>query len=434
MRILFIHPRWERFLEARPELGDLPYARRLDLFRVSPLSIPTVAAQTPSDCQVELFDDFSEDLEKADPPDLAAISTFTPSASRAYELADHFRALDVPVVLGGIHPTLVSEEALAHADAVVIGEAEGVWSKVIEDARRGALKPLYRNGAPPPLAGLPAPRRDLFREKGLKTISVVQTGRGCERNCPTCVIPGLHGGGCRRRPPGEVAREVHELEETSFYVSEESLLFPDPENRAWAEAFLDAVGDSGKTFFLATYPFLLHRIEPAFLRRLERAGCRQFYVVFGVDDAGPDALWKRVDAIRDTLQAVREAGISVMGSFALGSDEDGPDCFERIFALARALQINLAEFFLLTPYPGTKLFRRLESEGRILTRKWSLYNGAHPVFQPRRLSPDELVEGYIGLWRAFYQDMDSYGSTLRFVRGFGSGVVRAQNEGGDGQG
>lgn len=427
MRVLFVYPRWERFLEARPELSTLPYAQRLDRFRVMPLNIPAVAALTPPGVEIDVLDDFTDTMDSSRRPDLAAITAFTPQAARAYDLAFRFKEQGVPVVLGGIHPTVLPDEAMGHADAVVLGEAEGVWGQVLTDARNKALKPFYSGTPPADLAGLPAPRRDLFRGKGLNSVSVVQTGRGCPRRCPTCVLPAVVGHE-RRRPVHEVVEEIRSLEEPTFYLSEETPLFRDPANRAWTEEFLDALQGCNKTFFLATYPFLLDGIEPDLLRRLERAGNRQFYVVFGVDDAGPDALWQRVDTVRRALDAVREAGISVMGSFALGGEEDGPDCFERVFALARELEINLAEFFLLTPYPGTPFFRTLEEEGRILTRDWNLYNGAHPVFRPRRLEPDRLVEGFIELWRAFYGGMNEYSSSLRFVRGFGPDMIRSRTD------
>ncbi len=426
MRILFVHPRWERFLEARPELADLPYARRLDSFRVSPLSIPTVAALTPAGIDVDLLDDFQESIEPADPPDLVAISAFTPAATRAFEIADTFRARGVPVVLGGLHPTVLPEEAREHADAVVAGEAEGVWPDVVEDVRQGRLQPLYRRKKPAPLHGLPSPRRDLFREKGLTAISVVQSGRGCPRRCPTCVIPQT-AGPLRTRPVEEVVEEIQGLDEPSFYLSEESLLFPDEANRRFAIELFEGIQDLGKTFFIASYPFLLEHIDGEILSRLARAGNRQFYIVFGVDDAGPDALWGRVDPVRKEIERLGEAGISVMGSFALGGDRDGPDCFEKVWKLARDLEINLAEFFLLTPYPGTPLFRKMEKQGRILTREWKRYNGAHAVFQPRKMSPEELEEGFVDLWRAFYGDMNGYDSTLRFARGFGTELIRRQN-------
>ncbi|MHC5035756.1 MAG: B12-binding domain-containing radical SAM protein [Planctomycetota bacterium] len=428
MRILFVHPRWERFLEARPELSDLPYARQLDSFRVAPLSIPTVAALTPPGIDVEVVDDFTESIDFDDRPDLVAISAFTPQATRAFEIADAFRARGVRVVMGGIHASVLPEEAAAHSDAVVVGEAEGLWETVLEDARRGSLRRSYRRESPPALEGQPFPRRDFFRQKGLKSICVVQTCRGCGRRCPGCVLPGITSREIRRRPVEEVVREIRELEEPSFYLSEESLLFPDARNREWADRFLGELEGSGKTFFLATYPFLLKGIELEFLQRMERAGNRQFYIVFGVDDAGPDAVWSRIDKVKQGLERVREAGISVMGSFALGGEEDGPESFEKLFALARELEINLAEFFLLTPYPGTPLFRDLEAQGRILTREWRLYNGAHPVFEPRRMTTEQLMEGYISLWRAFYGPLDEYSSTLRFIRGFGPQIIRLRNE------
>ncbi|MCU0723778.1 MAG: cobalamin-dependent protein [Planctomycetes bacterium] len=424
MRILFVFPRWEKFLEARPELRDLPYARSLDTFRVAPLSIPVLGALTPPGHEIEVLDDFTGTLDLSRPPDLAAVTSFTPQATRAYEIADALRAAGVPVVMGGIHPTVLPEEAKTHADAVVVGEAEGVWPRVLEDAARGALRPLYSRGEPADLRGLPRPRRDLFSPRAVGGISVVQTGRGCMHRCPTCPLPKVQGTRVRTRPVEDVVAEIRGLEAPAFYLAEESLLFPEAPHRAYAESLLDGIEGTGKSFFLASYPFLLERADPAFLKRLHRAGGRQIYLVFGVDDVGTDAFWTRAESVKTAVGRAREAGISLMGSFALGGDRDGPECFEKILAFARETEINLAEFFLLTPFPGTPLHDRFEAEGRILTREWKKYNGAHVVFRPRLMPPEELEAGYVGLWRAFYAPMSGYGSSLRFVRGFGPEVFR----------
>jgi radical SAM superfamily enzyme YgiQ (UPF0313 family) len=429
MRVRFVFPHWERFLTGRPELADLPYARRLDAFRVTPLNIPTVAALTPEGIDVDLVDDFTEAPDLDDRPDLVAITAFTPQAARAYEIADAFRSRGVPVVLGGLHPSVRHEEALGHADAVVAGEAEGVWPDLLADLGRGELKRLYRREGPAELGGLPAPRRDLFHAKGLTQIGVVQTGRGCPRRCPTCVVPAALGSTQRRRPVEDVLEEIRNLVEPTFYISEETVLFSGGADRAWTDALLEGLQDVDKTFFIATYPFLLRGVESDFLRRLEKAGNRQFYVVFGVDEEGPDALWRSLDEVKRALDAVRECGISVMGSFVIGGDEDGPETFERVLDLGRELRINLAEFTLLTPFPGTPFHEQLEAEGRILSHDWKRYNGAHVVFRPKRMTPDQLTEGFIALWRAFYGDMTEYSSTLRFVRGFGSDLVRRPGEG-----
>jgi radical SAM superfamily enzyme YgiQ (UPF0313 family) len=431
MRILFVFPRWEKFLEARPELSDLPYARNLDAFRIAPLSVPVLGALTPPGHEIEVLDDFAGTLDLGHPPDLAAVTCFTPQATRAYEIADTLRAAGVRVVMGGIHPTVRPREAKEHADAVVVGEAEGIWDRVLEDAGKGALKDFYSRTEPADLRGLPLARRDLFTSRTVGGICVVQTGRGCTYRCPTCPLPAVQGGRIRTRPVEEVVAEIRKLESPAFYLAEESLLFPGAEQRAYADALLEGIAGVGKSFFLASYPFLLEKADPAFLRRIHQAGGRQIYLVFGVDDAGTDALWARADAVKQAVDRTREADLSVMGSFALGGDRDGPDCFEKVLRFAREMKINLAEFFLLTPFPGTPLGERFEREGRILTREWKRYNGAHAVFRPKNLTPEELEAGYIELWRAFYSPMNTYGSALRFVKGFGPEVFRraAKTEG-----
>ena len=182
--------------------------------------------------------------------------------------------------------------------------------------------------------------------------------------------------------------------------------------------------NAGKDFIIASYPFLMEEVDEAFLTRMAASGLRQIYLVFGVDDGGTGAFWRDPGKARSAVEKARRAGVSLMGSFALGGDEDGPDVFERTLSFAHESSINLAEFFILTPFPGTPLFSKLESEGRIITRQWSKYNGSHAVFQPRNMAPEELEQGYVRLWKAFYDRMGDYGSALRFVRGFGRDVFR----------
>ena len=356
-------------------------------------------------------------------PDLVGVGFFTPQARSAYAIADGFRARGVPTIAGGIHPTMATEDTLRHFDAAVAGEVEGLWDRILDDLRAGRMKGRYALDEPPPRLGSTPARRELFDGSRYLRTGVVQVARGCAYRCPHCVVPGCYGRVVRRRPVGEVVADVRALAYQSYYIADESFLFADPADRAHATAILEALIADGtrRVFYIAAYPWMLREVDDAFLALLRKAGCRQLYLVLGLDS--PLSKELPDPSTRDRLEAVRAAGIEVMGSFLLGHDGDDASMKGRVLDFCAAAKLNLVELAISTPFPGTAEFAAMKKQGRILHEDWSKYNCANVVFQPKNLGADELAAIYLDLWRAFYRDVSPLEMKRRYVRAFGRGIL-----------
>ena len=364
-----------------------------------PLSLPVLAGLTPRHIDVRLID---ENVEKTDintAADWVAISCMTASAPRAYEIADGFRRRGIPVVMGGIHPTVMPDEASAHADAVVVGEAEPIWREVVGDLAGNRLKPRYENFGLANLEGMPLPRRDLLRMERYLTTNVVQTARGCPNGCSFCSVTAISGKRYRFRPIPEVIEEIRTL-------------------RGWI-GFVDdnIVGHSrrAKELFEALIPLKLRWVgqgdlsmvrDPELMKLAVRSGCHAMFI--GLESLSQEnlrATSKRPNLGLDIGQAINKihkAGIEIIGSFVLGLDGDDKDVFKRTAEFAKAHKLVAAQFSVLTPYPGTVMRQQLEQEGRISGQDWSRYTMSNVVFTPRHMTAQELQDGQKATYRSFY--------------------------------
>jgi radical SAM superfamily enzyme YgiQ (UPF0313 family) len=380
-----------------------------------PLSLPLLAGLTPQDVDVRLID---ENVEKTDldaPADWVAISCMTASAPRAYEIADAFRLRGIPVVMGGIHPTVMPDEASAHADAVVVGEAEPVWREILEDLAGNRLKPRYENYGLADLKGMPLPRRDLLRGERYITINVVQTARGCPNGCSFCSVSAVSGRHYRFRPIPEVIEEVRSL-------------------RGWV-GFVDdnIVGHSrrAKELFEALIPLKIRWVgqgdlsmarDRELMALAARSGCQAMFM--GLESLSPEnlrATSKRPNIGLDISRAIHKihkAGIEIIGSFVLGLDGDDRGVFKRTAEFAKAHKLVAAQFSVLTPFPGTVVRRELEQEGRIADHDWCQYTMSNVVFTPRHMTARELQEGQRATYRSFYSVQSILKRTLTVRRKF----------------
>jgi 3-oxoacyl-[acyl-carrier-protein] synthase II len=408
MKITLIYPRFEKFLSGLPELDAGLVDYFLGNFTTPPsLGIPILAALTPPDIQIEFIDDNGGMPVDFDAPtDLVAINCFTPQATRAFEIADGFRARGRQVIMGGFFPSFMAEECLKHADAVNIGEGEPTWPLILEDARRGLLKPKYHGGHSFDLARMPIPRREIFY--GVETYDwdedLVQVTRGCSYGCHMCAIPAHMGNRIRFRPIDKVVEEVRGLKHENVYLADDSLFFPQRRTREYAEALFKALEPLGKKYFVSSTMAL--NVDPAFLDLAVRAGMRNFYCTMNVDPVSIKALQgeaRERQVLVDLVRAIEDRGARFFASCAIGRDWDGPDIGERVLDLFDAAGIRTAEFFLFTPYPGTPLWERLERQGRIIDRTWSHYNGAHVVTRPLDMTPEALREQFLLVWREFFK-------------------------------
>lgn len=377
-------------------------------FRLPCLSLLKVAALTPPDWEVTVHDEKTGPVDLSQPTDLVGITSMTCTVNRAYEIAAAFRARGVPVIMGGLHTSSLPAEALTHADSVLVGEAEGLWPLALHDAETGALKPVYRHpDGPPSLDGLPQANWDLYRNKGYLPVHFVETTRGCPLDCEFCAVTTFFGGKFRNRPLADVLAELGALRPFEGFVMKNVVFFVDDNivsNRAYTREFLTRIADLGIQWLGHASVNLAS--DPEMLQLCQRSGC--LGVLIGFETLSPQTMQSigrksrlRMDYL-DAIEKIHDHGIGVDGSFVFGFDTDDESVFDRTVDFVIRAKIEVPYFSILTPYPGTRVYERLDREGRILNRDWSFYDTGHVVIRPKLMTPDQLLEGYLRAFRAAY--------------------------------
>ena len=379
-------------------------------FRLPSLGLLRVATLTPPTWQVEIMDEKVEKIDLERDADLVGITTMTVTAGRAYELADHFKRRGIPVVFGGMHASCLPEEALAHADSVVIGEAEGLWTKVLDDAERGPLKRIYRHeDGPPALDGLPASEWRHYRGKKYLPVHFVESTRGCPLDCEFCAVTSAFGGRYRNRRCDEVIDELRGLEPfPGLFTLKNCVFFVDDNiisNRAFARELLARVADLKIRWFGQASMNIAN--DPEMLRLCQRSGCIGLFI--GFESLSTETLRSighkpnHPGQYLDVVRRIHDHGIGIDASFIFGFDTDDEGVFDRTVAFVLKAKVEVAYFSILTPYPGTRLHERLTAEKRLLTFDWSLYDTSHVVFRPKTLTPAQLLDGYFAALKSVYQ-------------------------------
>jgi radical SAM superfamily enzyme YgiQ (UPF0313 family) len=390
---------------------------------IKPLWVATLAAHTPPDVELTFRDDglepidLANDLDRGRLPDLVGISVNSKTAARSYAIADAYRARGVKVVLGGIHVTALPDEGLEHCDAVVSGEAEWLWQRVVDDARAGRLgrtksltaPRIYKHETWPELVGLPLPKRDLLKSLKYVPFDVVQTTRGCPFPCEFCSVSTYNGTTFRFRPVREVITELEQCSPRILFGDDNVMI-----HTKYSRELFDAMVPLKKHWVGQASLAALHKVEN--IEVMARSGCKALFIGFeSVDDVAVNSSGKRQNKPRkyvDIVRALSDHGIAVWGSFIFGLDEDAGDAFEKTVDFCIESKITMALFALLTPYPGTRLYKRLLAENRLSKDKWWLstdHDTDAPFYTPKQLSRDELRDGWVRAWRKMY----SYGSIAR---------------------
>jgi radical SAM superfamily enzyme YgiQ (UPF0313 family) len=370
--------------------------------RYQPLTLTTLAALIPSElpCELDLLDEGIHDVPLDLEADLIGLTVITGTASRAYELADHFRARGITVVLGGPHVTLIPDDAAPHADAIVVGYAEDSWPALLQDFVRGELRPRYHQAPGLDLANRPFARRELLPNHRYLTKNIFEATRGCVHGCEFCVVPTAWGRKPLQKPVEEVVADIRR-------EGARQLIFVD----------LNLIADRGYALrlFAALVPLqvqwyglstVLLADDPELLELAERSGCRG--LLMGLESISPKNLRQTRKGFNtpakfgEVVRRLHDHGIALQGCFVFGLDDDEPDVFLRTAEFAVEVGIDLPRFAVATPFPNTPLYLRLQSEGRILTRNWELYDGQHVVFQPAKMSVDELQWGIEAAWKHAY--------------------------------
>jgi len=370
------------------------------------LAFPILAALSPPDVEITFTDDLLTpiNLEKGlKEVDLVGITVLTKTALRAYEIADAYRKKGIPVVLGGIHPTALPEEAKGHADSVVMGEAEEVWPCLIEDFRTGKLKSFYHQERFTELSMVPRPRREILPRKGYFPIDVIQVTRGCPSRCEFCSVRKFFGDSYRFRPISKVVEEMRNLRHRLIMVNDDNILG----NPSYSKDLLKALVPLKKKWIGQASLSGLRNAENVAL--LAKSGC--IGLLIGFESLSKSNLIRSQKyqndptEYREIIHTLHRFGITIWGSFIFGFDEDDPSIFEETVAFAIQTKLFSVVFALLTPYPETAFYQRVKEEGRLVQDRWWLLERPEesaPFFIPRRMSSEVLRKGWKWAWKEFY--------------------------------
>jgi radical SAM superfamily enzyme YgiQ (UPF0313 family) len=380
-----------------------PYWRPVKYSLFPPLGLATIAAYLNPDDEPELVDEHVTTLDASDAPDLVLIQVYITNAYRAYRIADAYRARGVFVALGGLHVTSLPDEAARHADTVFLGPGEQTFPAFLADFRAGKARPQYVSTVGRSLDRLPAVRRDLIRRSHYLVPNSLVVTRGCPQHCDFCYKDAFFAGGRSfyTQRVGDALVEIARLPGRHLYFLDDHLLG----DRRFAQALFDGMRGLNRLFQGAATVDSILRGD--LIERAAEAGLRSIFV--GFESLSPvnlstsnkrQNLGRDYKAVTDRLHGL---GIMINGSFVFGMDDDGHDVFERTVDWAIAHGITTATFHIQTPYPGTRLFTRLQQEGRVVSRDWNLYDTRHVVYRPARLAPEALKDGYDWAYREFYR-------------------------------
>ena len=374
---------------------------------LAPLGLMYLAACTPDEVEVRIIDENVESIDFRDVPDLVGISTMTATAPRSYGIADRYRALGAKVVMGGIHASMLPEEALEHADSVVVGEAEPTWGKVVSDAEAGRLEPLYQQDGFIDFKRPVSPRRYIIDPKRYWSANSVQTSRGCPNDCNFCSVTTFNGRKLRLRDIDNVLAEVESLSRSNL-IRKKVVPFVDDN--------IAANPGRAKELFKALIPMkvvwgsqasITFANDEELVGLAAESGCRFLFIGLETLSTGSlDEMGKsqnKVEKYADALRLLKKNKINVMGAFVFGFDADGESAFSDTLEFAIKNKILVAQFANLTPYPGTRIYHRLLEENRLEPRFWMDPSwDSHVVFRPRQMSPRRLYENTHQLHRDFY--------------------------------
>ena len=385
-KLLLIYPAthklgWERYFQ-------LPYH-----------SLQQVAAATPSSWDVTLIDELQDELPQGNGYDLIGITAMTHQANRAYEIANHYRAQGNKIIMGGMHPTVLPEEAMQHADSVVVGEAEPVMHQLLDDFLSGCLKPLYQAPvAEGDLLEIPWARRDILKGKRYITTQTVQASRGCPYDCAFCTVTPYFGNRYRYRSAKDILDQIKSFDKKLVIFLDDNLL-GDP---AKARPVLEGMAEMGIRWGSQTG--LRFAEDPELLKLVVRSGCIGLFV--GIESVSGQysqiAKLSGKSSQADLIKRVRDTGIILEASFVFGFDDHDDGVFEKTFRFVEDCAPSIPTFNLLTPYPGTAFFKQFEREGRLLHKDWSKYNHSEVVFTPNLMTPEQLQRGWTQIRKESY--------------------------------
>jgi len=380
-------------------------------FREAPLTATMLAALTPAHipAHITIADESVDRIPFNRPFDLVGISCLTGTSIRAYEIADQFRQSNITVILGGVHATLMPEEAAKHADAVVIGDGDLSWGQLLEDFSNNRLKPVYKS-KDTLVDNLPIPRRDLQKRFGYAIPNTVSATQGCRKICDFCTVPALKKG-WHTRPINQVLTDIKSIKAKRFVFNDVNLT----EDTLYAKTLLrELIPLKKKWGGLATSAIL---DDEELLELFRESGCS--YLLIGFESFNRKSLssinkqFNHVTRYKELVERLHAMHIIVHGCFIFGFDDDDKHVFQNTVDMVNELKIDIPRYALYTPYPGTRAFNRLDAENRLLHKDWQFYDTQHVVFKPAAMSPQELDKGFKWAFRKTYSMGSSMRRTLR---------------------
>ena len=379
MKLKLIYPKWKK----------LPGQTT---FNLPPHGPVVFAATLPDYVEVSFTDENVEELDMNESCDIVAISMMlTTQVKRGWAIADAYRAKGIPVMFGGISTMLHAEETLLHADSIFLGESEGRMEQVMQDFQNGQLKKVYNYmGHQPDIALVGPARRDLYKRelynhKGVQMVDLFHASRGCRFSCYPCAVSYLGGRCFRPRPIDKTIADLETIDNNRLFIVDNSLA----QNKEWEmDLFREMIPLKKK--------WISHTIEddPQVLDLAAQAGAWYVY----------QAVYDTSDYIKERVKRYHDYGIGVEGTILLGLDNQTEDDILRLIDFLLKIDLDLAEFTILAPFPHTKAYDDLMRQGRIFDHDWDHYNAGQVVYQPKNMTPERLQELYEYAWKSFYHD------------------------------
>jgi len=370
--------------------------------RYMPLTFPTLKALVPPELNAEVVcvDEGIADVDLNLDADLIGMTVITGTAKRAYELAKHFRNRHIPVVMGGPHITLIPDDAQPHADSIVVGYAEDEWPRLLRDFVAGQMKPRYKQAPGLDIGGRPLPDRSVLPRWRYLTADVFEATRGCNHNCSFCTVPAAWGRKPYQKPVEEIVADIKRRRAKRCIFIDLNIIA----DKQYAAELCEALIPLKIEWFGLSTTLLCDDIP--LLDLFARSGCKG--LLMGLESlsrsnlGGNHKAFNNPDKYMQVVKRLHQRGIALQGCFVFGLDDDTPDVFMKTAQFAVDAHIDLPRFAIVTPFPGTGLYQQLESEGRILTKNWELYDGQHVVFQPAQMTIDQLQRGTETAWKHAY--------------------------------
>ena len=368
----------------------------------APITLALLAAVVPKelDAEVKIYDETAEKIPLDLEADIIAITCITGTATRCYKYADYFRSRGITVIMGGVHPSLLPEEAKEHADSIIVGLGEDSFPKALLDAKNNTLKKVYYQEKCTDIANRPLPRKNLLKKSKYITLNTVEAVRGCNHACTFCAYPQAFGRKVFKRPVQDVIDEIKTFKG-------KMVIFPDVNLIAdikYAKELFSALIPLKKWWFGLTTTAIGYNEE--LLDIFEKSGCKGLLVGFeSVNQETQENINKGVNHVSEykaLMEKLHDRGIMVMGCFAFGSDEDKKDVFKRTVDLCLEANIDLPRFSIITPFPATEFYNELDKEGRIVEKDWAMYDVEHCVYKPKNMTKEELEAGIAWAWKEAY--------------------------------